>query len=215
MCVPPAEPDSCCPGSHRGVREKGGFEALSGTWESRWQYRPADTFPKIEWDEYSGVCVMAQEERSRLAEWYEAGRSQLPVIRRHVDEWFAAVREDPNLIWETPAVRYTTYGLGGVILMWLASAVPGMFIPPLPPSARAEATTADYHVVCANPQCENHFVIHREFEFAGFPVDCARCGGNTGQPARRCSSGSCRGRWVVPIESGTQLSCPRCGDRFR
>lgn len=157
---------------------------------------------------------MAQEDRSWLVEWLEAARSQVPVIRLHVKEWFATVGEDPNLIWETAAVRYTVYGLGGVVLMWLASAVPGMFTPPLPPSARAEATTADYHVVCVNPQCDNHFVIHREFGYSGFPVDCAKCGEHTGKPARRCSSGTCRGRWVVPIQSDTSLTCPHCGESF-
>lgn len=157
---------------------------------------------------------MAQEDRGSLAEWYEALRRQVPVIRRHGAQWLAAAREEPILIWETAAVRYAAYGLGGFILFWIVSAMVGMFAPSPPATARPTATTADFHVVCAAPQCGRHFVVNRKFGFSRFPVGCPGCGERTGMRARRCNSDTCRGRWVAPHKSKEELYCPQCGRQF-
>ena len=66
---------------------------------------------------------MAQENPSPLAEWFEALRQQIPVIRRHFDEWMSAVREEPALIWQTRTVRYAVYGLGACMILWSAGAM--------------------------------------------------------------------------------------------
>ncbi len=157
---------------------------------------------------------MAQEDPSRLVEWLLLVRKQLPVARRHLQDWLAAVRQEPVLIWETVAVRYAVYGLAGVVLLWGVTRVPGMLTPPPPANARPEATTADFHVVCSGAQCSHHFVIHRKFGFRKFPVECSRCKRKTGVQARRCHSPTCQGRWVAPQKVDGALCCSVCGGRF-
>ncbi len=155
---------------------------------------------------------MAQENPNRLVEWLLLLRRQWPVAKRRFQEWLDAVREEPVLIWETPAVRFASYGLGGLILALVAVKLTGMIVPPPPVTARPAATTADYHVVCVNPDCGHHFVIHRKFGFRGFPVACPNCEKATGLQARRCYSQTCQGRWIAPIEDQGSLHCPICGN---
>ena len=157
---------------------------------------------------------MAQERPNPIIEWLTILRKQIPVLREHVEDWVEQVREEPALIWATPAVRYVTYGLSAMVVLWVATGIAGAITPPPPASARATATTADFHVVCADPQCGHHFVIHREFGFHRFPVQCPRCEKMTGFSARRCNSPTCLGRWVAPVEDEGGLKCPICGTRF-
>ena len=157
---------------------------------------------------------MAQERPSRLAEWLMLVRKQMPVVREHFAAWVEAVREEPRLAWETSAVRYAVYALAGVVLVWLATSMTGWLAPPPPPSARPTATTADFHVVCSDPNCGYHFVIHRKFGFRDFPVECPQCKRGTGVSARRCNSPSCNGRWAAPSQAEKGLQCPHCGAKL-
>lgn len=157
---------------------------------------------------------MAQESPNRLAEWLLVIREQVPVIRQRFEDWLAAVREEPVLIWETTAVRCSAYAAAGLLLVWLTIGLVGMLTPPPAANARPTATTADFHVLCADTACGHHFVVHRKFGFRGFPVSCPKCQKETGVRARRCSSQSCKGRWVAPRRADGTLSCPVCGGRF-
>jgi hypothetical protein len=157
---------------------------------------------------------MAQENPNRLAEWLLLLRRQWPVARRRFMDWQEAAREEPALIWATPAVRYAVYGLAGLLLTWSAVKLSAMLVSPPPANARPAATTADYHVVCANLKCAHHFVIHRKFGFRGFPVACPACGQDTGREARRCHSPSCQGRWVAAEHSDGATRCFECGRPF-
>ena len=157
---------------------------------------------------------MAQEDRNRLAEWVLLFRGWVPVLRHQLAEWLEVVRQEPRLVWEATAVRYFTYGLGGLIVVWIVTGVASMVTPGLPADAQSEAKTADYRVICTNPDCGVHFVIHRKFGFDGFPVKCPKCQQRTGARALRCNSPACRGRWVVPERVGNMLRCPDCGDRL-
>jgi len=157
---------------------------------------------------------MAQERPNRLAEWFTAARDHAPQVRRSAGEWLQQVREEPRLIWETPAVRYATYGVVALIGGWLVTVAVAMITPPPPAGAKPEATTADFHVLCANDTCGHHFVINRKFGFSKFPVECPRCKKQTGMAARRCDSPTCRGRWIVPVAKDGGLTCPSCGVRF-
>ncbi len=157
---------------------------------------------------------MAQEERNRLIEWYLLIREQAPVVRQRLEQWAQAVREEPALLWNTPAVRVATYVLGGLITLWMLTWAVNLAVPPQPASARPEATTADFHVICVNETCNHHFVVHREFGFRGFPVVCPQCQQETGLAARRCNSRACNGRWVAPLKSDSRLTCPQCGGVF-
>ncbi len=157
---------------------------------------------------------MAQERPNPLIEWLMILRKQAPILRERIGDWIEQVREEPALIWATPAVRYVAYGLGAMVIVWVATGIAGAITPPPPASARPTATTADFHVVCSDPQCGHHFVIHREFGFHRFPVQCPRCERTTGVSARRCSSPTCQGRWVAPVEDEGGPKCPICGTMF-
>ena len=156
---------------------------------------------------------MAQERPNRLAEWLLLIRKQSPVVREHFAAWIEAVREEPRLAWETSAVRYAVYGFAGILLIWLATNLSGWIAPPAP-NAKPTATTADFHVVCSDPNCGYHFVIHRPFGFHKFPVECPKCKRETGVSARRCNSPACDGRWVAPVQTDQGLKCPLCGAKL-
>ncbi len=153
---------------------------------------------------------MAQEDPNRLAEWVLLCRRQWPIVKQQIADWVEASRENPSLIWAAPGVRYTTFVLIGVIGVWVLSGLAGAIAPPPPRAARPEATTADYHVICVDPECESHFVINRQFGFGSFPVKCAKCERKTGERAVRCNSQTYKGRWVAPIDEGGASECPRC-----
>jgi len=158
---------------------------------------------------------MAHEKPNRLSEWILIVRAQVPVWRAHLVKWFEAVREEPRLIWETPAVRFSTYGLAAIIFFSIITSIPNWVASPMPEGASEPATTADFHVVCSNPDCGYHFVVDRELGFDDFPVLCPRCEQQTAHKARRCMSAKCRGRWVIPQQSqGDGLCCPVCGEPF-
>ncbi len=157
---------------------------------------------------------MAQEEPNRFVEWYLLIRRQGPVVRRHLNAWLDAVREEPTLIWQTPAVRYTVYGTAAVVLMYLFLSIPTYFGSASPGQARPQATKADFHVVCSDRECSYHFVINRDFGYRKFPVQCPKCAQRTGAQARQCGSKSCQRRWVAPEQRDDRLYCPRCGERL-
>ncbi len=156
---------------------------------------------------------MAQENRNRLVEWFEALRVQIPTWRDQAALWLDAVREQPALIWQTPVVRYIAYTAGVVFMFWAVSGV-GEMIAPTPAGGATQATTADFHVMCENPTCGKHFVIHRDLGFNDYPVACPTCGQETGTQARQCHSAKCTGRWVAPRRNGVDTVCPHCGGRF-
>lgn len=157
---------------------------------------------------------MAQEKPNRLVEWYLLIKRQAPVLREHLLDWSQAVREEPTLLWHTPAIRYAVYLLVGVLLVTTVGWGVNMLTPPPPPGAKPEATTADFHVLCTNPACGVHFAVRRPFGFDDFPVVCPHCHEKSGFAARRCPSPTCKGRWVVPerIDGGTR--CPICKTPF-
>ncbi len=156
---------------------------------------------------------MAQEKPKRLANLVVTLRDGLPELRRRTGHAIAAFRENPRDAWASPAVRYTMYlllallGLGGA--SYLSS-----WIVPVNPEARERADTADFHVLCTQPDCLHHFVIHKEFGFRRFPVECPKCHKLTGERAILCNSPTCRGAWVVPVETERGRRCPGCGEAF-
>ncbi len=154
---------------------------------------------------------MAQERPNRLAEWLHLARRQTPVLRDHFLDWVEAVREEPRLAWQTTAVRFSAYGVGGLLVIFAVTALIGSITPPPPASSRPAATSADFHVVCENQTCGHHFVIHRAFGFDAFPIPCPLCMKQTGVSARRCNSTTCGGRWVAPAARDDGHVCPHCG----
>ena len=156
---------------------------------------------------------MAQERPNRLGEWVILLRRQMPVVHRHLADWVAACREEPTLIWATPAVRYSTLALIALVSVWSVVKLAEMVAPPLSSSIPV-ANMGDYHVICSDPDCAHHFVVHRKLGFKKFPVECSRCRKATGAQARRCNSKSCLGRWVAPRKVDGSQRCPRCDRSF-
>lgn len=136
---------------------------------------------------------MPVEKDPKLGMYIDALKAWLPSVRLRAAEWVEACREEPALIWQTPAVRYLVYTCGGMVALWIVLALIGSMAPKdVVPRAR----TADFHVVCTNPSCGKHFVINRKFGFDDFPVDCPRCQQRTGEQAVRCTGGPRDGAWV-------------------
>lgn len=142
--------------------------------------------------------AMAQEKPSKLSEWGDAIRAHAPEVRRAAGVWVERVREEPLLLWEPPAVRYAVYVLGAIVAIWLINFAMHAIAPPLPVAAGPEATTADFHVICSNAACGRHFVIHKNFGFKGFPVECPFCKQKTGLRAVPCTADKCTQQWVLP-----------------
>ncbi len=163
---------------------------------------------------YNTIQSMAQEKPNRVVEWMNLLRRQYPVLRGHFMDWVAACREQPQLIWETVAVRYASYAIGGMLGIWALTTLVGWFVPPPPPSAQAAANSADYHVICTSAKCMQHFVIQRKFGFSSFPVACPACKQQTGTPARRCHSAECNGQWSLTVEREGRTYCAHCGRVF-
>lgn len=157
---------------------------------------------------------MAQERPNRLAELLALARQGLPTLREQARMALARLRAEPGRVWEVAAVRYAVYGLVGLIATWILAFVVGLISPPPPPGARDPARSADFRIVCGDPQCGYNYVLRREFGYEGFPAACHRCKKVTGVPGRRCFSPRCEGRWIAPVESETQSTCPVCGNVF-
>ena len=153
---------------------------------------------------------MDQEDRNRFVEWLGLLRKQAPVARQHAEDWLEEVRNEPRLIWDTAVVRYATYGLVALVLLWMGLGLADAVSPVPAAATKPKATSADFHAMCTNRACKRHFVIHREFGFRKFPGVCPKCGEKTGGEARRCYSPNCQGRWVAPRQIDGVRKCPRC-----
>ena len=153
---------------------------------------------------------MAQEDRNRLVEWYGILCKQGIVVRHGVAAWWEAAKEEPRLIWETPVIRYGTYGVCGFVLLWGTMWFATSIAPPPSANAKPAAVTADFHVVCSNPTCGHHFVVHRKMGFRKFPIVCSKCREKTGAKAHRCNSQECGGLWVSATEVDGVATCPLC-----
>ncbi len=139
----------------------------------------------------------------------DAIREGVPSTKAKFREWFDTCREEPALFWQTPAIRYITYGALGVIGMLIVSAVANSCTPNI--EVKEQATTTDHRIICTNPECGHMFVIDRPFDFDSYPVKCPKCSKNTGQPALRCNSQNCGGKWVVRTVRNDRFVCPQCG----
>ena len=150
---------------------------------------------------------MPVSKESKISAWLTALREGWPSVRAHFNEWKEAVREEPRLIWQTPAIRYSVYVIAGVAAIWTLTWALSLMAPA---EVKPMARTADFHVLCTNPGCGNHFIINRKFGFDDFPVVCPKCQQRTGERAARCVSPTCHGRWVVPVVREGEYYCPIC-----
>lgn len=154
---------------------------------------------------------MPPSDDNRLIYWFFLIKDEwLPSQRRRLGEWFTACRAEPSLIWQTPQVRYSVYGLGGLAAVLCVITLVHTITPPPPANARPRATTATFHVVCSEPECDHHFMVERKFSFKKFPLQCPKCQKQTGQSAMRCFSETCKGKYVLPKERDGKRYCSEC-----
>ncbi len=152
---------------------------------------------------------MPVEQPSRISQWIGAFREWLPTARQRGAEWVSVVREEPRVIWHTPAVRYGAYAVGGLVLVLTVRWAAGM-LSPGGGTAQPPATTASFDVVCSNPACRHHYKIMRKFGYDDFPVECAKCKQMTGRRGVQCFAGKCNGRWVYAATVDGQTVCAVC-----
>lgn len=155
---------------------------------------------------------MPAPRRDRWVEWQNVARERAEAAREVLREWWVAVRAEPELFWQTVAVRYTTYAVGGLVVFWFARGAIDMVQPAGAIEASPLARTAHFDVICSNPRCGRHYIIERRFKFKRFPVACPHCQQNTGQRALRCTSKACRGKLAATIEVNGGLHCAVCSE---
>ncbi len=139
---------------------------------------------------------MPVEKESRIARWIAALREWAPTIRPRLEEWWEIIRQNPMLIWQAPAVRYSAYGLGLIVALLVLRWGTSSLLPPQMVGGEP-ARTAQFHVLCSDPACGHHFVIERKFKFKDFPVQCPKCRQKTGYRAIQVHSGPDRGKWII------------------
>ncbi|MCH7701206.1 MAG: hypothetical protein IID37_05930 [Planctomycetes bacterium] len=151
---------------------------------------------------------------SKLKELIDGVREWLPGVKPRALEWWETVRAEPGQIWASLAFRWGCLVAGGIVLLLIATTIAGWSERSTPSARGPAARTANFDVLCSDPNCAHHFVINRKFTFHKFPVECIKCQQPTGQRGRRCSSISCSGKLAIPVESELGPICDRCGQRF-
>jgi hypothetical protein len=153
---------------------------------------------------------MPAPQYDKWAEFREAFKSQSESAREQLSQWLTDVRGQPELIWQTVAVRYSVYGMGGLLAVLLVRTAIGLLQPVDLAQFEAPARTAHFDVICDNASCKHHFVIERKFSFDRFPVTCPHCDQPSGQLALRCNSRTCGGKLVPTKIVNRRIVCAVC-----
>ena len=157
---------------------------------------------------------MPAPHHNRWAETWEALKESASASRHGLRRWCDEARVEPTLIWQTPAVRYVAYALGGLVTFLALSSAIGMLQLPVPEHVQPRAKTAHFQVICSNPACGKYFLIERKFRFSKFPVSCAYCRELAGHRALRCSSDKCLGAMAIVVEEDGKTYCSQCGEEI-
>ncbi len=151
-------------------------------------------------------------EESKLTKAVIVFREWLPTVKPFLQERYAFVRATPGVFWRLPEIKYTALALGVLIVVLVLRFSVGFFSPLPDGQVKPRATTGDFHVICTNQQCRQHFAIDRKFKFDDFPVECPTCKQETGQRALRCYSTTCRGQLVPTEIRRGDYACLKCGN---
>ncbi len=155
---------------------------------------------------------MAERDPRFLSDLPHQVREQLEALPERVQNWRAALRDDPGALLRSPVTRYAGLFLlllaAGGTLVWLSNA----FTPGLGPGQSEEATpTATLFVACTNPDCLADAVVRQPRDFSGWPLTCEKCRQPTVYRARRCPA--CGG-WFA-VAPGQAADCPLCARAAR
>ncbi len=153
---------------------------------------------------------MPMPSRDKWAEWRELAAQFREQTRVQFNEWVFACRDEPALIWQTPLVRYITYGAGGLLSILALRFAMLLFVPTNAGEIAPRAVTAHFDVVCTDSDCGRYFKIERKFRFDDFPVRCFFCKKETGHLATHCTSDRCGGRITPTVKTDTGVVCRVC-----
>lgn len=138
-----------------------------------------------------------------------AGLANWPAGYR---QWREDLRQDPALLWQTPAVRIVLWIVLGIILVsglywaiatFTPSGTDSLFVEPTP--------LATLYVACTNPDCRAHYNTKQPMDFDSWPLKCEQCGSESVYRAKLCSV--CR-RWFATAP-GQPTGCPFCATRHK
>lgn len=125
--------------------------------------------------------------------------------------WREAVREDPLLIWRTPAVRIALFALLAVVLFLFARWAIPTFTPAAGGRNFEKATdTATLFVACSRTECLDQRSIRLPMDPSTWkerwPLTCEKCGQKSVYRAQRCAE--CRKFFATAPEGPP--GCPHC-----
>lgn len=148
--------------------------------------------------------------RRFLAELPHRGRVWLAAWPERWRAWRAELREDPTVLWRTPAIRLGGLALAGIALLAAAHVLTAALTPAAAPGAlQAPTRTATLYVACTNPACLTSFVTRQPMDFRDWPLECPQCGQSSVYRATVCRA--C-GQWFATVP-GSSKECPHCAAR--
>lgn len=144
---------------------------------------------------------------ARLPHRLREAVSGLPVRLR---QWRADIRDDPWIIWRSPATRIGIWCALGLVLILIIQAGIDWTRPADVKQHLDKATPwTTLFVSCANPLCRHSFTAHTAMDFRNWPMSCEKCGARSVYRATRCTR--C-GQWYA-LAPGQGPGCPNCAER--
>jgi hypothetical protein len=134
-------------------------------------------------------------------------RERAAKLRGNLRQWSADVREDPGLLWRTPAIR-VAFWLGVGLVAFFAARFAANAILPADADAEFKQPTqlATLYVACINPECRESYTTRQPMNFSAWPLTCRKCGRATVYRATLCPT--CH-HWFATVP-GREHNCPFC-----
>lgn len=124
-------------------------------------------------------------------------------------QWREDLKEDPSLLWRTPAIRITFYLVLAVGLIlavrWGTNTLAGAGA-----ANKEDVKKSTLYVSCTDPNCLKSFNATVAMDFKTWPLKCDQCGQLTVYRATLCKV--CR-NWYAVAPTGPD-GCPFCRKRF-
>jgi len=144
--------------------------------------------------------------RDTLGHLSDRLRERKEDFSSNFSQWKADVREDPSLLWRTPAIRWSL-----IVLLAIGAVVTSIYVTQsLTPAAgegwEAATRTATIYVACTDPACRRSHAAQVPMSFRDWPMKCDFCGGERVYRATLCPR--CRG-WFATAP-GESTECPLC-----
>ncbi|MBK9126967.1 MAG: hypothetical protein IPM13_04115 [Phycisphaerales bacterium] len=150
---------------------------------------------------------MDERPSTRLQDVPHLLRDRLDALPDRWAAWREAFREDPALLFRTPAFRILLWIVGGLILLFAAQALIRGLTPPGAQGAGERATPwAVLYVACSDPACLHATSTRQARDFKAWPLTCEQCGKRTVYRAAQCATCA---RWFA-VGPGEAAVCPHC-----